>query len=285
MQLGIDYAGVDGDAPPDWSAVARVFSFAIFRDTYRTTVDPVAKRDRDPARAAGLIVGEYMFPMMDTSSPAPADQVKVFASSADVRHGIDLPPMLDIEFPHGLAATGRSRPDLITWIRDAITALRNTYGCWPLLYTSQRVWDGSDADCLDAPPTPDLIDCPLVLSRYPFKERLPAVTSHDLVTQLKDPPVPLSWDGAWWIHQYQGDALGAVGFSSTVDLNRFHGVGVSSSPSRGNVRWAQRRLKLAETGVFDNITIDALIEFQKSKGLTADAVIGVKTFVALAWQG
>lgn len=285
MQFGIDYAGVDGNHPPDWPLVTKTFSFVIFRDTYRTSVDPVAKRDRDAARAAGMVVGEYMLPVMDTSSPAPGDQVKVFAASADVKPGVDLPPMLDVEFPKGVGATGRSRSDLLSWVRTAITALRDTYGCWPLLYTSQRVWEGNDADCLDAPPTPDLVDCPLVLSRYPFRERLPAVTTQDLVSRIAPPPVPLSWDGAWWIHQYQGDALEAAGFSSTVDLNRFHLLGSSSPPARGNVRWAQRRLRLAETGVFDNTTIDAVVDFQKSRGLTPDGIIGVKTFVALAWQG
>jgi GH25 family lysozyme M1 (1,4-beta-N-acetylmuramidase) len=277
--IGADWASVDGDRTPDIGAAKGVgVRFAIVRASYGTMPDHTAARDQGALRAAGVTFGAYAFPIIAKGGASPEAQVAAFIASAGLLPGIDLPPILDVEFPHGIASTGYTRVEILAWLRAAVAALREHYGCWPMVYTSARVWDGSDTDCLAAPPTPDLVDCPLWLSRYPYQYRIPAVHDAHVVDALEWPANPKSWGtDNCWLHQYQGDALSMPGFSSTVDLSRFHLLSSAGTGSR--VSWVQRRLDTTEGDVWS-----ALVTFQKQHGLVGDGVIGPKTFAALAWQ-
>lgn len=52
--------------------------------------------------------------------------------------------------------------------------------------------------------------------------------------------------------------------------------------SRGtDVKTLQNKLNLAEDGIFDSITEEAVKDFQKSKNLTTDGIVGPKTWEAL----
>ena len=294
--IGVDYASVDGNERPDIVKVKTAIgcAFAIIRGSYKTWTDPTAKRDTAAWRAANIPVGVYAFPDMTKGGATPADQIQALARSGAVMDG-DIPPTLDVEFPGGIARTGRTRAELLAWILEAVMEMRRVFGCSPMLYTSARVWDGEDADALDADHNdfgtlnPTLAECPLWLARYPFKTGIQAIgdtaDERKLVESLPWPPVPKAWgdQGNVWIHQYQGDAIKLNGFSATVDLNRFRMLRHGDTGER--VCWLKRRLCLAEgmPGVFDDALDDAVREFQRREGLVSDGVVGPRTFARIAW--
>lgn len=281
MILGIDYASVDSNARPNLAAAKSVgLRFAFVRASYDAWSDPTAARDRDAIRAAGLVFGAYLFPIVGHD---PERQVHAFYVGAGLVKGRDFPPVLDIEFPGGIEKTGKTRAEIADWLARARRALENAFGCTPIIYSSARVLDGEDEDCLHGAANDALRGCPLWLSRYPFKAHL----APQFGATLAPPPVPaIGGDAdAWWMHQFQGDAVQFPGFTSTVDVNRFNLLAADAKGSR--VRWLQERLAMPEllhNGAFDVETQTWLQAFQQRLGLDADGVVGPATFAALAWE-
>lgn len=295
LYLGVDIASVDGNAPVNWLFAAKSgVRFAFFRGSYRMWSDPTFAREAKRARDAGVTVGAYLFPTF-ADSVSIGSQIEAFAKAADVKAGRDLPPVLDVEFPGGIKATGNTRTELLGDIVEFVIEMRARFGCSPMIYTSARVWDGEDDDALNADEElasePDLVRelraCPLWLARYPFKTRIEAIgddaNEKPRVEALPLPPVPKAWGlENVWIHQYQGDAVRMPGFSSTVDLNRFFDLRIADNGPR--VAWVQSKLALKTDGSFGVLTDDAVRKFQKQRALVADGVVGPKTFAALAWH-
>lgn len=283
MILGVDYASVDGNARPDLAAArAAGIRFAFIRAAYAAWQDPTCARDRDAIRAAGMTLGAYLFPLMAASNPSPEVQVKAALAGASLIPGKDLPLVLDIEFPQGLAGAGRTRPEAAAWIARAVAAVRQETGVDPMIYSSQRVLDGTDGDALAGAADDAIRGCPLWMARYPYKTRIPAVLSPN----GSGPPVPRVAGDAddWHCWQYQGDAVHLPGFSATVDLDRWN-------PLRRGVRgarvlWAQRRLRIAEgtPAVWDDAMDGVVMEWQARHGLEPDGIIGPGTFASLAWR-
>lgn len=287
--LGIDYASVSGNKVPDLAKAKKAgLNYAIVRATYGLTMDSTFQRDWKALQKAGIVRGAYMFPVM-AANRAPEPQVARFVDAVKkaggLIPGVDLPPVFDVEFPKGIKATGMTRLKCLDWVLHAVNLLEDAFGCAPILYTSARVWDGEDEDSLDADrvPVPDLVECPLWLARYPYKIRIASHHRPEERDGLKIPPVPVQLGDASdvWFHQYQGDAVGFPGFSSTVDLNRFFPLSMGAKGDR--VRTVQRKLKLKVDGVWGPKTDAAVRAFQKAYGLAVDGVVGPRTFAALAW--
>lgn len=292
MYLGIDTS--NANQVVDWQKVkATGCLFAIFRGTYVTWSDPSWRSQAQKAKDAGMIVGAYLFPVMSRSAPSPAQQVAAFVRTVGTLGKQDLPPTLDVEFSMpGISTTGRSRLELLAWIREAVAELKKAYGVAPIIYTSARIWDGEDPDALNIDalgvPTPELIECPLWLARYPYKTDIDSVgdsySEKLIVDTLPLPPVPKSWGiENVWIHQYQGNALNFPGFKIRVDLNRFFDLRHGSRGER--VKWVQRKINQIADGVFGPLTYAAVCKFQQENGLVADGIVGPKTFTALCWVG
>ncbi len=288
LVLGLDVASVDGNKPIDWVSAKKAGArFVVIRGTYSTWADPLYTKEAQRARDAGLIVGSYLFPLLGVTSPTPKEQVEKFAASVKLVRSKDFAPCLDVEFPGGIKKTGRTRAELLQLVYDFAALLDTVYKCKPILYTSARVWDGTDEDSLAASGSAKtLIDSPLWLARYPYKTRIEAQGDGEdeklNVAKLAQPPVPVAWgENNVWIHQYQGDALQFPGFSATTDLNRFFAVGFGSSGEK--VRWLQRRLGMVQTGFFDSATLGCVRDFQSRSSLQADGVVGPMTFAALSW--
>lgn len=289
MYLGIDIASVDGNKLVDWTAArAAGVRFAVFRGTYKTWIDPTWAKEAARCRAAGIVVGAYLFPVMALDAPSAVEQVGTLASALGPIPLGDLAPTLDVEFPGGIAKTGRSRSELLAWVVEAVTEMRRVFRVTPMIYTSARVWDGEDADSLNADELADLppgitglVECPLWLARYPYKTRIDAVTEASTVDALALPPVPEAWGPSnVWIHQYQGDALRLSGFTSTADLNRFFDLRIGSTGDR--CKWLQRRLGLSQDGIFGPNTHKAVEDYQRVNGLTVDGIVGPRTFAYLS---
>lgn len=292
MTWGVDYASVDGNRPPDFRALRGAgATFCWVRGSYAAwdqshgawalRADPCLERDWKSMEDAALIRGAYMGPAV-MASHSPEEQVGVMHAAVQaaggLRPGVDFPPCLDLEFPQGIAGTHMNRDAIMEWVRRAVAAMQSAFGCWPIIYTSGRVWNDDDSDCLASPPAPDLTACPLWLARYAYPTRQPAVIPPP---DGPAPPVPHPWGDEWHGHQDQGDALGAPGFTATVDVDRWRVA--RQGDSGGHVAWWQRKVGLPADGEFGTETHDEVVAFQRDHGLTVDGVIGAASFCAAAW--
>jgi len=277
--VGVDYASVDGNAPPDWDVFQAACSssgssagIAIFRGAYGASPDATVLRDWRRAQAAGLVTGAYLF--LRSSQPV-VDQVHAFADNVGVLTARDLVPILDVEdqWPGGPEAE-------LEAVHEAWTAMKGIYGAPPMIYDSGRVW----LEDLHSLPAGEMLDsAQWVAKPWPWAVHKPAMLSPGpFQGTTYDPVVPAPWGpGNWWLHQYQGDAHPVPGFTNTVDLSRFHLMQYGETGAR--VRWVQTRLGMPVTGIFDSAMGTRVRAFQTAHGLVADAVIGPRTFVLIAW--
>lgn len=263
---GVDYASVDENKTPDvLKARAAGVKFAYVRACEGTWRDPHMERDRHlwgrgstNTRIAGAF-GAYLILSWGNPDRDPEEQARAFIDYYGPRLPGELPPVLDVEFPHGRAATGLSARDALDYIERAYYLLRNYYGI-VALYTSARVWH-EDLDSLESSigqVAPLWVKTPYVYKagNKPHPEACPAPTE-----------IPVPWrhemsPGAW-IQQYQGDAKGYPGFSSTVDCDIF----LSRMQEDA---WVRRRLA--------HYNMPDVVQFQRVFGLTPDDIIGPATF-------
>ena len=289
MIFGMDTASIAQNKDVSWQRAKAEgpISFAFLRAAWGTSTDTFFLQQWDPLKRAGIVAGVYVFLRFRTEkhgeAPDPTTQAKAWIEILKDRIEAkkDLPPAIDVEFPgKGAAETGLKANQLLDGVREAWQVLADHFGVPPIIYTSGRVW----RDDLENLPAPDLIESPLWLALYLCQSGKPAVRDAARVAK-SSPKVPLPWGDkeAWFIHQYQGDAISLPGFpSGNVDMNRFHVI--TRGDSGGNVSWAQRRLGMGEqTGNFDDATEAKLRAFQSENGLSVDGVLGPKTFARLAW--
>jgi hypothetical protein len=290
MDLVVDYAGVDGNAPPDLKAAyAAGLRCGIVRASYSAWSDGTAARDADAIRNTGMVFGGYGFPDLDAGAPSMAAQAKAAFDGARPRPGVDLPIAMDVEFARGILATHQgaslleARLHLAGAVGDYRKALADVQGADPLLYISQRVADTDDTDTLAGAADDAIRGMAAWLARYVLATRAPAETDADYLSRLPAPPVPKAIGGPddWWFRQYQGDALRFPGFSSTVDCDVFHPLVLGSTGTR--VQWTQRRIGATPDGGCGPETVAALLAFQNRAGLVPTGVVNLSTFAKLAW--
>ena len=285
--LGIDCASVDDGVNVEWGTATREgrVSFALVRGAYGDDADAAFERSWRALKDNAVPRGAYLFlrfPLIGRPPPAdPTTQAERFAATiGDLGPG-DFPPTIDVEFESkdGRAGTGLTAAQAIEWVAAAWRVLAARYRAAPLIYTSARIWQEE----LDDAPAPELVDSPLWLAKpWPWSVRSPAHRDTAFFDDGRhDPGVPTPWGSQWFIHQYQGDALGFPGFPSTVDINRFRPIPLGATGD--HVRWIQRRLGIATSGTFDAATRDATIVHQRAHGLVADGVVGPRTFASLCW--
>ena len=284
MIIGIDYASVDGNAPPDLEAFkdacAQVGSRAqivIFRGAWGTTPDPVLHRDWQRAKAAGMLFGAYLFLRMPHAGfdATPEDQVQVFADNVGPAAQLPLVPTLDVE------DTGLPPQAELEWVHRAWLEMKSIYGVPPMIYDSERVWREDLANL----PAGEMTASPQWVAKpWPWRVRTPPQLSGNPFASGKwEPTVPKPWGpGNWWMHQYQGDAFPVPGFTSTVDLSRFHLLVPGETSAR--VAWVRNRLSVAGGMTYDQGLFAHVTRFQRASGLVVDGVIGPRTFAALCWM-
>lgn len=298
VMIGVDYASVDGNAPPDFNAARTAGTrFAVPRAVYGRSVqgqtypgpfrDPVFARDAQRIRDAGLTLGAYLFLCVPKKSvkttPTPEEQVEALVNYAKLAPG-DFPHFVDVEEQSDLLHPA----EYYDWVLRACRAVRSAIGTWPGIYTSQRVW----TEYLQGHPAGELIDCPLWIAKpWPLPVRSPAMLDGAPKYQ---PYYVTPWGNQWLHYQYQGDATGWPGFSSTVDGNRFNVMQRGLMDSDG-VKYIQRKLNtylldprhnitpLVVDGDFGEKTEIALKSFQTTKKITADGIYGAKSHAYLAW--
>lgn len=284
--VGIDYASVDGGAVPDFKAArAAGIRFAIPRAIYGRRVsgqhdkapvfiDPVWARDKDAILAAGLKRGAYLFLCYEKAgvqTPSPEVQVQSFFDYVKLDPKVDFVPWLDVE-EASLAMTGEQ---MYEWTLRAASKFVELYGTWPGIYTSARVWSENLKSHSPGP----LLNCPLWLAKpWPWLTRTPLRLDGAPMYQPKMIP---EWSNQWFVYQYQGDGTHCPGFTSTVDGDRFRVFGKGSMGA--HVAWTQHRLGITADGIFGDKTEAAVKDLQKKNGLAVDGIVGVDTFMPLAW--
>lgn len=279
MIIGIDYASVDGNTPPDFEqfkaachAQGSSAGFAIFRGAWGTSPDATVQRDWIRAHDAGLTCGAYLF-LRTLKGMSPESQVHVFADNVGALRYHDLVPVIDVE------DTGMGAELELEWVHRAWLEMRKIYATSPVIYTSARVW----SEDLNNLPAGEMTDSPLWLAKpWPWNIRTAAQLAPFKQGQY-DPTVPPTWGpGNWWLHQYQGDALPVPGFSNTVDISRFNLMKQGEISVR--VKWVQTRLGMKTTGLFNSDMTTRIKAFQSMVGVTADGIIGPKTFAPMCWH-
>lgn len=271
MIIGVDYASVDGNTAPDFAKAREAgLKFVYIRATWGAWKDPCVERDVSAAHATGLDVGLYAFLRFDehgVAAPPVKAQVEAFHTQVSAAYPyLTLPSALDVEFPgRGLVDTGLTPQAALNWVEDAAILLGN-----PMIYTSARVW----AEDLKNRPAEALGHLPLwVKTPYVVRARQP-VTLAGLAADVSSGLIPPPWHGRAWIQQFQGDAVGFPGFSSTVDVNRFlpyRDTPGDTSHHDPRADWVHSRLA--------GRSIQA---YQEANGLVPDGVVGPKTFAVLA---
>ena len=258
MILGIDYAGVDGGRVTPAETGAR---FAYIRASGALRTDPTWARDRD-AWAKVAPAGAYHWLAWHTD---PVAQAHRFIASAGERRPGELPFCLDVE-ADSAAALYMTPAECLAHAEACLREIVAHYGCI-MIYTSTRVW----ADVMNSAPSGLFAKCPLWL-KVPYAWR--ARNQPHLESAPSTYPLPRPWRAAGvWMVQFQGDAVGLPGTTSTVDLNKFVPLG-------GTSIFVGEMLQRAGITAYRTLA-DGVRQFQRKSGLVVDGVVGPRTFAAL----
>lgn len=271
--IGVDYASVDGNKVPDFVAAKNAgCRFVLVRGGYTssgvTFRDSCLTRDRQSAKLLGLTFGAYMilgYPSKSVySMSSPEDQVHNFVTAYGKRGLGELPPSLDVEFSRGRISTKFTAREALDWIERAYAALSDVYGT-VMVYSSARVW----REDLDDRESALLGQAPLwIKTPYPYQARkAPHLEAQGELGALP-PPWRYPHSPGVWLRQFQGDAIGYPGFSSTIDLNVWH---------ENQNQWLIDRVGDGHP----NGLLGAVKSYQRGNGLLPDGIVGPATFAAL----
>ena len=267
-QRGIDTSNMAGNTQCRWEDVRDAgYSFAVFRATGwdgGPFVDRTYLREYERAKAVGLITGAYCIPNL---SHTVGPQVSAFCSHVKLGSG-DLPPVLDIE---GVRRNNVHPAVAIERTLEAADRLRQHYGVEFILYSSARLFR---EELLDHPDVRHLKGCWLWMVWW-------RKSTHD--GKYPEPRVVtgLGEQRDWDIHQVSGTTRGIPGLNGAVDRNRWHTMRQGQAGDR--VAKVQRRLGVADDGLFGRQTGDALALFQIHRGLPPTGELDIATFARLAW--
>ncbi|WP_153542346.1 lysozyme [Streptomyces sp. RB17] len=131
-QLGVDW-------PTLWKAGTHWAYTKATEGTYYT--NPYFTQQYNGAYNAGMIRGAYHFATPDTAGGA--TQANYFLSHGGgwSKDGKTLPGALDIEWnPYGDACYGKSKSDMVGWIRDFLNRYRSRTGRDAVIYTATSWW-------------------------------------------------------------------------------------------------------------------------------------------------
>ena len=261
---GIDVYEKDGRV--DWTAVKNSGkTFAFVKATEGVTIkDSAFAHHWQTMKTVGIIRGAYHFLHSETSDPV--EQAKEFLKTVGKLEPGDLPPVLDVE----IIDKGANSKAIINaakqWLAEVEKALlqQTQKPIKPIIYTFPSFWEeiGNPSD---------FASYPLWIANY----------------KVKVPIIPGAWQGQYLIHQYAENVSGVAGVTGVADLNRFNALQLEDSGLR--VKQLQQQLKdiglyiNAIDGHFSESVKDAIVSFQTSKGLQADGIVGIKTWVALLW--
>jgi len=285
--LAIDFASTDGVAPPDFSkAKAAGCRLVIPRAIYGRSVggkdpcytDPCWEINKDRILQAGLKRGAYLFvcyPKAGVKTPSPEVQAQAFIDyvQLDKCSNNDFVPFFDVE-----EASTLEPDEMFNWTLRIANRLRDHYGCWPSMYTSNRVWQEN----LKGHKSGLLQNCPLWLAKpWPWPTRTPIHL--DGAAGYSPTTIPQFGDATNWVlYQYQGDATKMPGFPGAVDASR---PALVQKGMKGTiVKFVQKLVGVTVDGDFGPKTEFGVKNFQKSVNITEDGIVGLDTWTPLLWR-
>ena len=295
-QLGIDYADTDTINKPGVAGFTQaknagariIIPRAVFgrpaNSQYPVYLDSYWARDKDDIIAAGLNRSAYLFVTVPTIArpvvPSPEVQAAAFYGYVQLnkpkvgKKPQDMVPFFDVE-----QASDKLTPEeYYQWILKVATEMRQAFGAWPGMYTSDRVWN----EVLKSHAAGKLINCPLWIAKpWPWAQKTPV---HLDGAPAYNPTTLPEWQNQWILYQYQGDGLGMPGFSpGAVDMNRVNVI--KRGATGGTVKWIQARAGggLVVDGIFGANTEARIKELQAQYAMAADGIVGVDTFTLLSW--
>lgn len=195
---GPDVSAWQGDI--HWPAVAAAgHSFAIVKATegahYRS---PQYERDRDGARAAGLLVGSYHFLRWERGAVPPERQARHYFGAVGQLAPGDITPACDLEW---ITGHKRSADEIVKVTVDFLGECEALFGRWPMIYTGPSFWQY----CL----RPAVGDYERALTSWPL-----------WIVDYEPPLDPMlgaaDWRWSLWQHTGSGSCPGIKG---KVDLN------------------------------------------------------------------
>ncbi len=283
MTVGID-VWEGNDPTPVWDLAKDHgnLRFVIARAMENTTPDAKYKSYVQQCLAHGIPCSPYL--MLRFGSEAhgytPEAQVKAcLAFTGPLNHRY-MPFAIDLEFPHGRAATGLTALQALDWLRRAWQTAKDLTGVAPIIYTSKTVW--VDPDGMNDLQAPWIAESLLWPKYWPWPVGTPAVYEPSVVDRLGDPAIPPPWGSQWGIDQYMGDAPNYPGFTTVVDMNRMRLI--QQGATGDTVKWIQRRVGAKPDGIYGPDTKNRVMVFQQSHGLQVDGIVGYDTTSVLAWH-
>jgi lysozyme len=265
---GIDVSEYQGEI--DWQTVADSgVSFCFVKCTEGAqSSDPMFATNWAAMKSVGIIRSAYHF---FVASKDPVVQANNFLRlTQKVWEDSDLPPVLDLEKTYFLNPSS-----IIDRAQIWLNTVERALGRKPILYTFPNFWHEGLGDIQR------LSNYPLWIAHY----------------ETDNPWVPGGWKD-WVFHQYS-ESGSTPGIEGDCDLNRFKGnlddlQKLIKGPvplrlgSRGQVVAKLQQLlnkQGANIGVADGAfgprTKNAVINFQKSRQLLPDGIVGPRTWLAL----
>ncbi len=142
--LGFDVSNHQGKI--DWPKIDSKYRFVIIKATEGDDfVDKRFAENLAGAKARGLVVGAYHYFHFAYDGQKQAEN---FIKT--VQNGIDLPPVIDVEFPSG-PADSKDIGQIKAELREMCGALRAHYGVEPIIYTTQKAYAGIISGSFDNP--------------------------------------------------------------------------------------------------------------------------------------
>ncbi len=278
---GLDVSGYQGNV--DWTSVKnKGAAFAYVKATEGTTyTSPSFSQQYNGAYGVGLIRGAYHFALPGNSSGAAQADFFVSHGGGWSGDGKTLPPALDIEYnPYGATCYGLSQSAMVTWIRDFSNEVRAKVGRYPTIYTTTDWWTTCTGNNSSFGATN-----PLWIARYSSSPgTLPAGWSSQTIWQYADSGTfPGDQD------TFNGTLTDLQNFAKNAGYNPPPATDwptVQQGASGERVKTIQYLLNsrgagLAVDGAFGAGTNTAVRNFQSSKGLSVDGVVGPATWQAL----
>ncbi|MEV6834085.1 lysozyme [Streptomyces sp. NPDC051133] len=138
---GVDVASYQGnvDWPTLWSAGNKWAYTKASEGTYYT--NPSFSQQYNGSYDVGMIRGSYHFATPDTTGGATQADYFVDHGGGWSKDSKTLPGALDIEWnPYGDSCYGKSKSDMVSWIRDFLVRYKTRTGRQAVIYTATSWW-------------------------------------------------------------------------------------------------------------------------------------------------
>lgn len=261
--FGLDLV-TDAQVRVQWPTLRTTgLTFAYVMATSGLSVVPSFQPSWRAMRDAGIRRGAWHSLRGDESV---TEQAIMFLKTVELQRG-DLPPALDIE-PIENRSPSVQLEAIKTWLSVVESELEARHGTKmrPLIRTSTRAW---------------------AIRQAPSFENYPLWIVD--TSRFDHPALPNAWEtDDWTLHQYSTATRGVPGTGIPVQLDRFNPCKRGDKGRRvSEIKNLMRRVRfgfgVSDNAMFDEYTRRAIMQFQASRNLIEDGIVGPATYAELCW--